>query len=131
MVISVPCKELNIKTGMLLFSRMRLTVSSPFIPGISTSSVMASGLYMSIFCKAVSPLTAVATTSNPSILFICADKILRINAESSTTNMRIGIPFTSFINRYIHDWLFEPESSVSLNQISSNAPHDRPYVRQE
>ena len=61
----------------------------PFIPGISTSSVMTSGLNRSTLFHASWALKLVATTSIRGLAFSPLEIIVRARMESSTTITRI------------------------------------------
>ena len=61
----------------------------PFIPGISTSSVMTSGRKVSIFARASLALKLVATTSMLGEVFRPLEIMVRARTESSTTMTRI------------------------------------------
>src|SRR5690349_1139470 len=69
--------------------RRFLSVSSPSISGISTSSVTTSGLSWGTFCSAILPLAAAPTISRSGSADRASVTSLRMMTASSTTRTRI------------------------------------------
>ena len=72
--------------------RNGISVSSPFITGISMSSVTTSGRSASILASASRPLLAVPTTSQDGSDCTASLTRRRMTAESSVTSTRIRVP---------------------------------------
>src|SRR5208283_2677533 len=86
-----PVNELNMITGSRGYSlRISTSVSIPLMPGISTSSVIRSGLSSGMRASAMLPLPAMPATAIPGSAPSTSESWRRMTAESSTINTRIG-----------------------------------------
>ena len=85
--------ELKTMTGTGWRRMISFSVSMPFMPGISRSSVTTLGFNSSIFFRQNVPSMAVPTTSMESSACNICGISLRISAESSTTSTRTGFFF--------------------------------------
>ena len=96
-VTAAPCwvRALTITTGASWTANRAGNVSRPDIPGISTSSVITSGLSFRARSTASRPSLAAPTTAISGLALRMSVRSLRIMAESSTTRTRTGSDFVT------------------------------------
>ena len=118
---SVLC-ELNTITGTGCRRMISFSVSMPFMPGISRSSVTTFGFSSSIFFRQNVPSIAVPTTSMDSSAASICGISFRISAESSTTSTRTaffmpGLPRAGLMARRMRSVCVEQQAGIRLSRF--------------